>query len=238
MTNFNKRIQMLEVGSVLRFYKLEIPNVTQPLLFHCNGVSEEYEPSSDTMISVPTMDWLGETYTFVGVKLDGMKLSGDGGANSPTIEVSNVIDGVVGALSALCRLYRNLQNAKLTVYATTLEAYQLELQQYKLQYWWVTQKTLDTARSITFALDMPANHNKQQLPTRIIDDICAWAKRGQYRGEDCGYTGTNYFDAEGNPVDSITLDDCGGLCEDCQKRFGDGVALPFGGALISYMRKS
>lgn len=256
MTDLNKRLQMLDVGEVLQFFKLEIPNVNTPLLFHCNGATEviQYDgtdfpsmtdgrsmewgtPEPPRYVQVTSMHWLGEEYTFAGIRTQGMRLSGDGSVNSPELEVSNCIEGVQGAVSALCRLYSNLSNAKLTIYFTTLEAYQLGLAQYNTQYWWVSQKTLDTAQSVTFALDMPANHNRKQIPTRIIDDICAWAKRGEYRGEDCGYTGTKFFDDKGNPVDSIALDSCGGLCEDCVMRFGEGEALPFGGALVSYMRR-
>lgn len=256
MTDLNKRLQMLDVGSVLQFYKLEIPNVNTPLLFHCNGVIERTMDDPATMpaivqgqsmaygtIEAPRVEqsremyWLGEAYRFTGIRTEGMRLSGDGSVNSPQLEVSNNIDGVQGAVSALCRLYNNLSNAKLTIYFTTLEAYELGLPQYKTQYWWVSQKTLANDASITFALDMPANHNRKALPTRLIDDICAWAKRGEYRGADCGYTGTNYFDEKGNPVGSIALDSCGGLCEDCTIRFGKGEALPFGGALVSYMRR-
>lgn len=256
MTDLNKRMQMLDVGEVLQFFKLEIPNVSTPLCFHCNGVVETLmndptvaprfvqgqtmawgAPDEPRIEQSRVMRWLGEEYRFTGIRREGMRLSGDGSVNSPTLEVSNNIDGVQGAVSALCRLYNNLSNAKLTVYFTTLEAYSLGLMQYKTQYWWVSQKTLATDASVTFALDMPANHNRKQLPTRLIDDICAWAKRGEYRGEDCGYTGTKYFDEKGKPVDSIALDSCGGLCEDCTIRFGEGEALPFGGALVSYMRR-
>lgn len=237
MANLAKRVQLLDVGEVLQFYKLEIPNVSTPLFFHCNGVREVLNPATDKLEPQPLMTWLGDQYSFVGIRTDGMELSGDGSVNAPTLEVSDNIDGVQGAVSAMCRLYNNLHNAKLTIFFTTLEAYQLGLMQYKVQLWWITQKTLGTASSVTFALDMPANHNRKTIPTRIIDDICAWAKRGEYRGADCGYTGTKFFDEHGNPVDSIALDSCGGMCEDCSKRFGAGAALPFGGALISYMRR-
>lgn len=236
MTELNKRLQMLDVGAVLEFFKIEIPNVSTPLLFHCNGVIETVN-AQQQIVQGSTMSWLGEDYTFVGIRREGMRLSGDGSVNTPTMDVSNNINGVQGAISALCRLYNNLQGAKLTIYFTSLEAYELGLAQYKTQYWTVSQKTLATDASVTFALDIPTNHNKKQLPTRIIDDICAWAKRGEYRGADCGYTGTKYFDEKGNPVDSIALDSCGGLCEDCSLRFGAGEPLPFGGALVSYMRR-
>lgn len=53
-----------------------------------------------------------------------------------------------------------------------------------------------------------------------------------YRDSNCGYTGTNYFDINGNPVLSREEDVCGLSIRDCEKRYppGDGeVALPFGG---------
>jgi len=234
-TNIAKRIQMLDVDRILYFYKLEIPNVNTPLLFHCNGPVETIDANNVVQYGL-TMNWLGQEYTFVGIKTDGMQLSGDGSVNSPTMTVSNRIGEQDAALGVLCRMYNNLVDAKLTIYMTTVEAYEANTQQYMTQLWWVTQKTLETADYIEFALDMPANHKKQTIPTRIIDDICTWAKRGQYRGEDCGYTGTKYFDAKGNPVASLALDDCGGLCSDCTLRFGKGTPLPFGGFLINYMR--
>ncbi|MOA38762.1 Phage minor tail protein L [compost metagenome] len=54
--------------------------------------------------------------------------------------------------------------------------------------------------------------------------------QGQYRGPDCGYTGTAYFDADGNPVTDPNLDECSGTVNTgCKKRFGQGGELPFGG---------
>jgi len=234
-TNLAKRVQMLDVDRILYFYKLEIPNVNTPLLFHSNGPVETVDENNVVQYS-DQMVWLGQSYTLVGIKTDGMELSGDGSVNSPTMTVSNKIAGQDGALAVLCRAYNNLVDAKLTIYMTTLEAYEAGTQQYMTQLWWVTQKSLETADYIEFALDMPANHKGKGIPTRIIDDICTWAKRGQYRGEDCGYTGTKYFDTKGNPVASLALDDCGGLCSDCILRFGEGSVLPFGGFLINFMR--
>lgn len=50
----------------------------------------------------------------------------------------------------------------------------------------------------------------------------------KYRGADCGYTGTNYFDADGNSVDAAGDDVCGLSIKDCELRFPTG-ALPYGG---------
>lgn len=237
MADLNRSLQELDVGNILRFYTLELPSVATPLRFHSNGVTETLNTATNTIEQSGTMMWKGQPYTLVGIKTEGMTVSGDGSVNSPTLTVSNVIDGVVTALSALCRMYNNLSGAKLTIEFTTLDAYTNNTNQFKTQIWWVSQKNNETTEAIEFALDMPANFQKQKIPTRVIDDICAWAKRGQYRGEDCGYTGTKYFDEKGNPVASIALDSCGGMCSDCELRFGKGGVLPFGGFLINYMRR-
>lgn len=237
MADINRQLQELNVGNILRFYTLEIPNVATPLRFHCNGVTETYNPATDTLDQSNEMSWLGQVYTLVGIKTDGMVVSGDGSVNSPTLTVANRIGDTDMALSALCRMYNNLSGAKLTMHLTSLESYTNGTNQYKTQIWWVAHKNSETPSAIEFALDMPANFNKKKIPTRVIDDLCAWAKRGQYRGEDCGYTGTRYFDENGNPVASISLDSCGGTCADCELRFGKGASLPFGGFLINYMRR-
>ena len=50
----------------------------------------------------------------------------------------------------------------------------------------------------------------------------------KYRGSDCGYTGTNYFDAQGKSVTKASDDVCGLRVKDCELRFPTG-SLPYGG---------
>ncbi len=64
---------------------------------------------------------------------------------------------------------------------------------------------------------------------RQMTNRCAWCMQGQYRGADCGYTGTRYYDKFGNPVDNPALDVCPGTVAGCKLRFGDDAMLPFGG---------
>ena len=49
-----------------------------------------------------------------------------------------------------------------------------------------------------------------------------------YRSSECGYTGTNYFDANNNAVGSASLDVCGKRLSSCQVRFGTNAELPYG----------
>ena len=65
-----------------------------------------------------------------------------------------------------------------------------------------------------------------QLPRRyIVQNVCTW----RYRGGECGYTGTSYFDANDAPVGSSALDVCGKRLSSCQARFGTNNPLPYGG---------
>ena len=65
-----------------------------------------------------------------------------------------------------------------------------------------------------------------QLPRRyIVQNVCPF----KYRGTECAYTGTSYFDANDNPVGSAGLDVCGKRLSSCQARFGTNKPLSFGG---------
>lgn len=48
-----------------------------------------------------------------------------------------------------------------------------------------------------------------------------------YRGKDCGYRGTRYFDVRGNSVSNENDDVCGLRISDCELRFPSG-SLPYG----------
>ena len=60
---------------------------------------------------------------------------------------------------------------------------------------------------------------------QCIANLCPWT----YRSAECGYTGTNYFDAADQPVLSAAGDVCGKRLNSCHLRFGQNAELPFGG---------
>lgn len=59
---------------------------------------------------------------------------------------------------------------------------------------------------------------------QVIQNICTW----EYRGGECGYSGSSYFDIFNNPVGSLSLDKCGKKLSSCKARFGEYAQLPFG----------
>lgn len=83
---------------------------------------------------------------------------------------------------------------------------------------------------VKFALRSALDLEGSVIPSRpIIKNVCGWATIGRYRGPECQYTGTRYFDINDNPVDTPDKDVCSYRLSGCQARFGKYAELPFGG---------
>lgn len=89
----------------------------------------------------------------------------------------------------------------------------------------IDRKVTETRDVVEFELAAAFDVAGVQLPRRqIIQNVCVW----RYRGGECGYTGTSYFDANDAPVGSAGLDVCGKRLSSCKARFGANNPLPFG----------
>ncbi len=183
--------------------------------------------------------WQGNIYTPVAIQSDGLEMRSDGKASTPSLVIANNIDGLQGAVSALCAQYDDFAGAKLTV--TRVLAKYLDADnftngnpsanptQYIEQHWYIEQKTQETAAQVTFELSNPVDYHRQKLPARNITSYCNWAVCGKYRGEECGYTGTAMYTKQGIPTVNPDEDQCGGRLVDCKLRFGEFEPLSFGG---------
>lgn len=239
LTTIRETIQKLEVGAmvklievdctefggdILRFHNYNVPHTQQELL--------AYQESGED-IPPKKIVWQGEEYSAWPYELSGIEWDGTGKSPQPLLEVANID----GSISAMCLLLQNLFGAKVTEH-TTFQQYLPdgedpdETMEFT-QIWYVTRKSGENQSSVSFELSSPADFTGQSLPRRQIYSLCHWAMNGQYRGPDCGYTGTNYFTDKGIPTDDPAKDECGGLCLDCQLRFGKEEPLPFGGFIAS-----
>ena len=225
------KIKLIEIdgtafgGEVLRFHNYDVPYTQEELVeFQTNG--GDIPPKS--------IVFQGKTYSCWPYKLTGVELDSSGSSPSPNLEVSN-LDGYV---SSICLALQNLFGAVVTEH-TTFEQYldnssdpdpEMEF----TQTWYVTRKIGENKRSVIFELASPADMTSLRLPRRQLHSMCHWALNGGYRGPDCTYTGTKYFTIKGVATDNPAEDQCGGLCNrDCKARFGEEVALPFGGFIAS-----
>jgi len=91
--------------------------------------------------------------------------------------------------------------------------------------WYVDRKSNENRDVVEFELASKLDLAGQMIPRRqVIANVCQW----KYRGAECGYTGSNYWNINDQPVGTLAEDICGKRVESCKLRFGATAELPFG----------
>ncbi|AKJ41480.1 phage minor tail protein L [Pragia fontium] len=230
--NMDGRIRLIEVdgsafgADVMRFHKETLPYTPEELEAAENG--EELKPK--------TIIWQGEEYYPYPYELTGIEASTDGRSAEPKLIVSNLN----GVITSLCLYFDDLVQAKVTIHDTFVRYLdevnfpngnpEASVEDEFRQVFYIDSRSAETNTQIEFTLSSPIDLQGVRLPRRQIHGICGWCINGWYRtGKGCDYSGTLYFDKKGHSTDDPGKDECSGLLQDCQKRFGKENALPFGG---------
>lgn len=251
----NSDFQKLSVAGIVTLYQLDATRLGGGVFYWHGHLSREdwayiYEfankaqfsskakrvaPQGTENIIVRDIIWQGQAYSPIAIKSDGLELRGDGKASMPNLAIANTLNGINGAMSALCLQLSDFAGAKLTV-ITTLAKYldaanfadgnPQARNEYKKQVWFVEQKTAENASQVTFELSNPVDFEGMKIPCREITNYCHWAVCGRYRQDPCLYSGSAMFTKDGKPTDNQSLDYCGGSLADCKLR--DNTAR-FGG---------
>ena len=186
----------------------------------------------------PSIIWQGETFEPMALEVSGLEMRSDGKASAPTLSMANNIGGIQNAVSALCLQLGDFAGAKLKVITTLAKHLDADnfsngnasaSNEAKEQLWYIEQKTSENSQAVTFELSNPIDFEGLRIPVRQITSMCHWAVMGDYRGEECGYTGAAMFTDKDEPTDNPALDKCAGFLSSCQLRFGENSELPFGG---------
>lgn len=179
--------------------------------------------------------WQGQTFEPMVLEVSGLEMRSDGKASAPTFRMANNIGGIQNAVSALCLQFGDFAGAKLKV-ITTLAKY-LDAENFstgnptasneaKEQLWYIEQKTSENANAVTFELSNPIDFEGLKIPVRQISNYCHWCAMGDYRGEECQYTGAAMFTDKDEPTDNPALDRCSGRLSSCRIRNNE---IRFGG---------
>ncbi|WEE38329.1 phage minor tail protein L [Acinetobacter sp. TAC-1] len=179
--------------------------------------------------------WQGKTFSAMAIQADGMEMNSTGRASSPTLSMANNIDGLQNAVSAYCLQFNDFAGARLTVISTLAKYIDAEnfsqgnptaSNEAENQLWFIEQKTSENMEQVTFELSNPIDFEGQRIPIRQVSSQCHWCMMGDYRGEECGYTGAAMFTEKNEPTDNPALDKCGGRLSSCKVRKNEGS---FGG---------
>ena len=174
----------------------------------------------------------GNTYTRIPVKADGFEFTNTGTLPRPTLTISN-LDGTMTTLLLLVNATtagNDLGGAEVRRIRTLKKFLDGESTadpnaKFPDERWYVDRKANESRDSVTFELASKFDLAGQKLPKRqIVANVCQWV----YRSSECSYTGSNYFDVNGNVVSTLAADVCGKRVESCKLRFGNNGEVPFG----------
>lgn len=221
MTTLANEIQSLSPTAIIELFELELRNGE---VFHFHAGTNR--------VSGPII-WRGKTYVPTPIEAEGFDVTAEGKLPRPVLRVANA----QGVFSAEARMNDDLVMCKLTRKRTHVRFLDAENfpggvnptasnEHYPDQVWFIHQKTAEDNYFIEWELASPFDLEGVRLPFRqVIQNTCCW----KYRGPECGYTGTAYFDSNDNPVWDRAKDVCGKRLSSCKKRQGQNSILTFGG---------
>ena len=224
VTAITAEIQKLAPSSVIELFVLDLALFGQgPVRFHAG-----------TNALQQRVVWQGNAYDTFPVEVEGFEFNGNGQVPRPRLRVANV----TGTITALVLTYQDLVGAKLTrkrTLAKYLDAVNFPdgvnaiadpTAEFADDVFYVDRKSRETRDVVEFELAASFDLEGVSLPRRqIVQNVCPWS----YRGAECGYTGSAYFNANDEVVSSKAQDACGKRLASCQRRFGAHAELPFGG---------
>jgi lambda family phage minor tail protein L len=178
--------------------------------------------------------WQGNTFSPFPIEATGFELNGRGTLPRPKVRVANVM----GTMSSLVLLYDDLAGVKFTRIRTLAKFLDKAnfpgavnptadpTAEFPRDIFYIDRKSEENFEYVEFELSAASDLTGVRLPLRqIVQNYCPW----KYRGAECGYTGTNYFDTNDASVGSLSLDVCGKRLSSCRARFGSNAELPYGG---------
>ena len=232
----------LSPTSIIDLYELQLfpalHNVTA-------GVDDLYRFHAGLTLKTPNtgVTWNGNQYTRYPIEVDGFEYLGNGQLPRPKVRVSNLF-----SFLSLIMIQINATNpgndlcgAKLTrirTMARYLDAVNFPgntnpygtpdpTAEAPREIYYVDRKVTENRDVVEFELVSAFDLAGVRAPKRqCIANICQW----EYRGSECGYTRSDYFDVNDNPVATLAEDVCGKTLNSCEKRFPpeSEPGVPFG----------
>lgn len=224
-----QEIQSLSPSALIELFVLDLSAIrpgAPRLTFHA-GTNQLRQP----------VRWQGTVYEPMPIKATDFDVSSRGTLPRPRITVANP-DGVISSDMVSYDDFVGAKVIRKRTFARYLDADNFPggknpsadpTQHFPDEEWYVEQKVQEDKTMVQFELSSPFDVAGVRLPARqMIRNSCPW----QYRGGDCGYTGSAMFDHNDNPTGNRADDKCGKRLKSCRLRFeqgGNRQPLPFGG---------
>ena len=210
---------------------IELFQLTLDATLH--GTSDTYYFHAGVNASVTgNIVWNGNSYVRLPIQAEGFDYASSGTLPRPTLSVAN-LGGEISTLILLANAVtpgNDLGGAKVTRIRTLKKFLDGESgadphAKFPDEIWYVDRKSAETRDIVQWELASKLDMAGMMIPKRqLIANICQW----QYRSSECGYTGSNYWNANDQSVGTLAADACGKRLGSCKLRFGATSPLPFG----------
>ena len=219
-------VSALAPSAIIELFELQLDSTL-------HGSSDVYRFHAGTNAAVTgNIVWDGNAYTRMPVQADGFEMRSTGSLPQPTLTIAN-LDGNMTTILALVNQTttgNDLTGATVKRIRTLKRYLDGESSadpnaKFPDEIWRISRKATENRDIVTFELSSAFDLAGQKLPKRqIVANTCQWI----YRSAECGYAGSNYFDVNGNSVNTLAQDVCGKRIASCKLRFGTNGELPFG----------
>jgi len=219
-------VSVLAPSAIIELFELHLDNTL-------HGSSDIYRFHAGTNADVTSnIVFDSNTYARIPIQAEGFEMRSSGTLPQPTLTIANT-DGTMTTLLQLINATtpgNDLTGATVKRIRTLKRYLDSETTadpnaRFPTEIWRVNRKATETRDVVVFELASEFDLAGQKLPKRqIVANTCQWI----YRSSECSYTGSNYFDVNGNSVPSLSQDVCGKRIDSCKLRFGANGLLPFG----------
>ena len=213
-------LQSTAPGAIIELYELQL-NVLQ------HGVADTYRFHAGANLNLSgEVVWAGNSYMRFPIEADGFSYNGKGSLPRPTLRVAN-LTGVITAL--LLSLPNGLEGAKVTrirTLARYLDAANFPgginpygtpdpTAAFPAEIYYIDRKASENRDAVEFELAAAFDLASVRAPKRQCVNLCQWV----YRGVECSYSGTAYYNALDQTVGTLAEDVCGKTLDSCNLRF-------------------
>ena len=214
-------LQEIAPGAIIELFELELNSVQ-------HGVNETYRfhagVNADNSQSIV---WAGEEYLAFPVEAEGFEYNGQGQLPRPKLRISNIFGAITGLLLTLPSGLEGAKVTRIRTLARYIDAVNFPggtnpygtpdpTAEFPREIFYIDRKAIETRDVIEFELAAVFDLVGVRAPRRqCIGNICQW----EYRGPECGYTGSAYFNTNDQPVATLAQDACGKQLKSCELRF-------------------
>ena len=214
-------LQLAAPSAIIELFQLEL-NPEQ------HGIAEtHYFHSGSSLNANGDIIWAGQAYQRWPIEASGFEYNGQGQLPRPTLRVSNVMAAISALILTLPNGLEGAKVSRLRTLARYLDAVNFPgsvnplgapdpTAEWPREVFYIDRKAAENIEAVEFEMCAVFDLAGVRAPKRqCISNICQW----KYRGLECGYIGSAYFDTNDTPVATLAQDVCGKRLSSCEIRF-------------------